>query len=363
MARRADPERIYAAKRAGTVARYTSRVGAERAERLMAGWETEADARGLVRGQTPFWSDANAWFQEQLKPKPEGPRPGFEEIELDLTIVPTVEQGIADAKERRKELSAILLMAGAVGKDAPIFRETLALSSFINRAVSLHDGVVSGVGQANAHATFTLLRAYSELVVLVYYLGDHPEYLDILEKPPQDPDIRKKWSELFEHAAPEMPGIRSVYAMLSEMAHFGSTAMWNPFHLEDPDDRRLNFTTYPRWKVPDRDPRVALTMLLEADVTTIAVLERYAERHLVPDIEKYNENSEIRAAMASLGAKPPASEREIGTPSPEVAEAMFRAGLMSYCEQHDALETVEGVRAAQFTEFARAWLETHEPEQ
>lgn len=59
-ARRQD--RIYQAKRAGLVSRVARAVGEERAEALMSAWEAEADARGLARDSTPFWSEVEPWM-------------------------------------------------------------------------------------------------------------------------------------------------------------------------------------------------------------------------------------------------------------------------------------------------------------
>ncbi len=65
MARRGDPERIYAAQRAGVVARMGHRRGLERAEALVAEWETEAAWRGIGRGSRGFWSEAERWLADQ----------------------------------------------------------------------------------------------------------------------------------------------------------------------------------------------------------------------------------------------------------------------------------------------------------
>ena len=56
--RRADPERIYQAKRAGFVARIADRVGRERAEALIAALEREAASLGLGHGSVEFWREA-----------------------------------------------------------------------------------------------------------------------------------------------------------------------------------------------------------------------------------------------------------------------------------------------------------------
>lgn len=66
MARRPDPARIYEARRAGAVARLASRTGSERAEQLVAGWEAEAEARGIPRGDARYWSEGAAWLEDRV---------------------------------------------------------------------------------------------------------------------------------------------------------------------------------------------------------------------------------------------------------------------------------------------------------
>jgi hypothetical protein len=159
--------------------------------------------------------------------------------------------------------------------------------SFINRATSLHAGIVSAVEKANPHAAFTLLRAYLELVVLVFYVDAHPEYLAALERPMSElpKNSRKSFRELFEFASTELSGIRTAYAVLNEMAHFGSTALWHPFTVEDRAERVMSFSTGPHWKGPD-DARTVLAMLAEADEATLEVLRRYTAHHGTPALER-----------------------------------------------------------------------------
>jgi len=68
VSRRADPARIYEARRAGAVARLASRdrLGDDRAEELVAAWELEAELRGIPRGDERFWSDGAAWMAERV---------------------------------------------------------------------------------------------------------------------------------------------------------------------------------------------------------------------------------------------------------------------------------------------------------
>jgi len=267
------------------------------------------------------------------------PEPGFEEIPLDLSKVPSLEQGLADAANRYSVFIAIAGEALRPGKGAAIFREHLALVSFVNRASSLHKAIVAAVQGANPHAAFTLLRAYLELVVLVRYLDLHPGFLDDLEKP-KPVGKRKTFKELFEDAATEMVGVRYVYATLSEMAHFGSTALWHPFTITDEAERTLSFSTAPHWKHPD-DGRTALAMLAESDEAMTKVLHRYSEHHVLPKVEQHRSAERIRAAFEAAGATP--GEQGIGFLSPDLGREAVAAGLVAWCEEHEAMEVAEGV--------------------
>lgn len=60
--RRADPERIYQAKRAGFLARIADRIGHERAERLIAALERETASLGLQRESAESPGSAPATF-------------------------------------------------------------------------------------------------------------------------------------------------------------------------------------------------------------------------------------------------------------------------------------------------------------
>lgn len=77
--RRADPERIYQAQRAGFLARMVTarRMPQERAEAVLHALEAECAALGLERGSPEFWREAERragevrWSREQ----PSGERP------------------------------------------------------------------------------------------------------------------------------------------------------------------------------------------------------------------------------------------------------------------------------------------------
>ena len=64
MARSAEPERVYIARRMGLVVRLSrlGKLSPETAERWVAQWETEADFRGLDRHTASFWEPAWDWI-------------------------------------------------------------------------------------------------------------------------------------------------------------------------------------------------------------------------------------------------------------------------------------------------------------
>ena len=278
------------------------------------------------------------------------PEEGFEVIPLDLSKVLDVDQAIADAGEREKLLVAIVKETLFPIEGAALFREHLSLSSFINRAISLHRGVLAAVKDANAHAAYTLLRAQLELVALVRYLDLHPDYLDDLEKPKPD-GKRKAFRELFKDAATEMPGIRAVYATLSEMAHFGSTALWHPFTITDEESRTMSYETAPHWR-HDEEPRVVLGMLAEAEAALLEVLGRYSDHHVLPKVKSFRAKERIRVAFESVGIV--ADEHGASPISPELANSASDAGLLTWCEEHQAVEPAEDLDPERVEAWARA---------
>jgi hypothetical protein len=63
MSRRADPERIHAARRAANVRRLEGEgMSAERAEAWIARWEAEAAAEGRQR-DAAYWQAGWAWIE------------------------------------------------------------------------------------------------------------------------------------------------------------------------------------------------------------------------------------------------------------------------------------------------------------
>jgi hypothetical protein len=67
MSRRADPVRIYEARRAGMTRRLVETFGLteERAEALLRAWQAEAERCGVRRFEVGYWTTAEAWILER----------------------------------------------------------------------------------------------------------------------------------------------------------------------------------------------------------------------------------------------------------------------------------------------------------
>jgi len=77
------------------------------------------------------------------------------------------------------------------------------------------------------------------------------------------------------------PGMKEVYANLSEATHFGSTAMWASVKPGEGEERDFTWQSAPRWR-SDEQALIACAQTLElADAMTV-LLTRFAERYVVP---------------------------------------------------------------------------------
>jgi hypothetical protein len=199
-------------------------------------------------------------------------------IRLDLSAVPDVATGLAEARTRRTQLEAPL--RGSF-RNRQAISGHVALMSFTNRAMSLQAGVASAIAKENPHAAFTLLRAYLELVATVNFVNASPDYIEVLKKPMRElpRGSRKRFVDLFAFASDRFPDIEHYYAVLNEMAHFGSTALWQPFNYDNPE--LVAYQTSPHWKASD-EPRLALALLARLDAWTTEVFYEFVNRHLPP---------------------------------------------------------------------------------
>jgi hypothetical protein len=157
----------------------------------------------------------------------------------------------------------------------------------ITRSEGLHGAAAREIEAGNPHATFPLIRAFAEAVVLLIYVNDHPKYIDLLTERaselPKNGPKRKSMQGLINYASKHASGMKAVYAELSEATHFGAIAMWASHGIQDADDSGADATwsSSPRWR-SDEQAMVACAQLIELADAMAYLLLQFFERHVCP---------------------------------------------------------------------------------
>jgi len=125
--------------------------------------------------------------------------------------------------------------------------------SSITRARGLYEGVVREVRASNHPAVFVLMRQLAETVAVVRYVADNPNYLPALLRPEKDwkpgEARRKSISSLIDYMdRKHSTQFKAVYAELSELTHFASTAIWNSHVIVDDEARKVVWNSRPVWR-------------------------------------------------------------------------------------------------------------------
>lgn len=233
----------------------------------------------------PDNEDIHAGARQRSKP-PSVPR------KLDLAQFASVEDAISRIEpgdryvDIGKKLDLISVAPGASGSTLTFF-----WLSMLSRGEGLHQAIAREARHANPVAVFPLIRAFLEAVVLVMYVTDHPEYVKVLGRRPSElPEHgpkRKSMQALLAAVSKRAPGAKAVYGELSEITHFGATAMWTA-HVaigeratEDGEPLTVMWTNSPRWK-NDEQAMIACAQTLELANEMVAALTCFARRHVLP---------------------------------------------------------------------------------
>jgi hypothetical protein len=174
-----------------------------------------------------------------------------------------------------------------LGVDLGIGMPAMFWLAMLARAEGLHQAIAREARAANPHAVFPLLRALAEAVVLVIYVVDHPAYIEVVARRPDELATngpkRKSIQALISYASKRATGAKAVYAELSEATHFGSIAMWMPHRLTggEGSDYLFSWQQKPRWK-DEEQALVACALTLELAEAMEHTLREFAERHLLP---------------------------------------------------------------------------------
>jgi hypothetical protein len=125
--------------------------------------------------------------------------------------------------------------------------------SAITRANGLYAGVVREIRASNHPAVFVLMRQLAETVAVVRYVADNPTYVTALLRPekewkPGEPK-RKHIQSLIDYMDKNYSTqFKAVYAELSELCHFGSTAVWQSHVIVSNQERRAVWNSQPAWR-------------------------------------------------------------------------------------------------------------------
>jgi len=205
---------------------------------------------------------------------------------VDISQFDSVEDALekVEPKSRYVEIGAMLL---PLEDGMPSTLQSLFWMSMITRSEGLHQAIARECKSANPFAVFPLIRALAEAVVLVFYVNDHPKYVRTLIVPerslPKEGPKRKSIKALISYASAHAPGMEAVYRELSEVTHFGSTAMWGPHKPEGRGEEglRTSWSSEPRWR-SDEEVLIACAMALEIADAMEAVLRAFTRRHVLP---------------------------------------------------------------------------------
>jgi hypothetical protein len=168
----------------------------------------------------------------------------------------------------------------------PLTLATLFWFSMITRSEGLHGAIAREIREGNPHAVFPLIRAFAEAVTLMIYVNDHPNYIPVLtmraSELPKGGPKRKSIQALITYASKHAPGMKAVYAELSEATHFGAVAMWASHEIvgEDEATAETSWTSYPRWGTEEQ-AFVACANTLELADAMEHLLTEFCNRHVL----------------------------------------------------------------------------------
>lgn len=139
--------------------------------------------------------------------------------------------------------------------------------SAITRANGLYEGIVREIRASNHPAVFVLMRQLAETVAMVRYVADKPSYVMALLRPekerkPGEPK-RKNIQSLIDYMDKQYSTqFKAVYAELSELCHFGSTAVWQAHVIVSEQEHKAVWSSRPAWR-SQRTLYIACAQVLE----------------------------------------------------------------------------------------------------
>ncbi len=202
---------------------------------------------------------------------------------LNLRQFSSVEDAMAKVEPGDRYRSIANDLRLAEGDDLTVV--LMFFLTVISRCDGLHSAIAREIRRSNAHGVFPMIRALAETVMMLIYVNDHIQYINVLtvraSELPQDGPKRKSIQALIAYASKEAPGLKHVYAELSEITHFGSAAMWAAHTVRTDEQSRStwSWTSAPRWR--NNQAEIACAQTLELADAAGHYLREFAGRHLV----------------------------------------------------------------------------------
>jgi hypothetical protein len=181
---------------------------------------------------------------------------------LDIKQFKSVDRAIEEASSNLTVyMPAINKIGARLQEDQQPLR--LFTLSALGRAYGLHAAAMREIANKNIHAVLVLLRAYLELLALTWYVNKHPKYVESLQESNEKLAQRKaptriSLQKMFAAVQDVMPHGYTVYEDLSEVGHFGHTAMWAQWQVDE--DGYMLFSS--GWK-SDEYPLIACATIIE----------------------------------------------------------------------------------------------------
>jgi hypothetical protein len=186
---------------------------------------------------------------------------------------------------RYLDVGSLLLPVGDEG--LPMTLPIMFWFSMITRSEGLHAAIAREISEGNPHAVVPLRRAFAEAVVLLIYVNDHPGYIQaLIARPREQPEgarRRKSIQSLIQYASKHAPGMKDVYADLSEATHFGAIAMWASVSIEGESESGLqpSWASSPRWR-SEEQALICCAQTHELADAMQHLLRAFYERHVDP---------------------------------------------------------------------------------
>jgi hypothetical protein len=182
----------------------------------------------------------------------------------------------------------------------------MAFMAFVARARGLHEAIVREIRQENPHAVFPLLRSMAELATIMLYTNQTPSYIDTVVGIGPGKFQRKSFQAMFDALRGQAPGLKAVYAHLSDYSHMGHAGVANAMTPTDDESQFVEWTDRPHWRSAN-DFRVACALrafgdlhLGEDSATAIGTLtvQRHLDARDLERLRRIEENMETTSESA-----------------------------------------------------------------